>query len=83
MKIEVIYNPRKPNGDVSDLACDACGNIAAAYVKLITGVFHRPYEAHSNLICKGCLNNWEALINKSILDDVMESVHKRKEKQNA
>lgn len=70
IKISAIYNARKSNGDVSDIACDGCGNIGAAYVKL-----------NGNLICKGCLEDWAILINKSILQDVMDSVQRRKERK--
>ena len=78
MKVTAIYNSRKPNGDVSDLACDVCGNIGSAYVELMTSVFHRPYEAHKTLVCSGCLGEWRRMINKSILQDVMDSVERRR-----
>lgn len=70
MKVTAIYNPRNPNGDVSDLACDYCEKIGAAYISL-NGLY----------ICKGCLEEWGRLINKSILQDIMDSVQRRKEKE--
>ena len=82
MKVKSIYNPRNPDGSVSDIACDVCGCIGAAYIELMTSVFHRPYEAHKTLVCKGCLNDWDALINKSILQDVMDSVERRRGREN-
>lgn len=82
MQIKAIYNSRKPNGDVSDLACGVCGKIGAAYIEFMTSMPHRPYEAHKTLICRSCLDDWANLINKSILQDVMDSVQRRKEKEN-
>ena len=82
MEVKAIYNPRKSNGDVSDMACDVCGKIGAAYIELMTSVFHRPHEAHVTLVCKSCLSDWGKLINKSILQDVMDSVERRRRKEN-
>ena len=72
MKVTTISNPRKPNGDFGDVCCDVCGSYSGAYVSLQTSVFHRPYEAHKTVVCKGCLINWEGLINKTILDDAVQ-----------
>ena len=83
MNVKAIYNSRRPNNDVSDIACDVCGEIGAAYVELTTGVAHRPHEAHRNLVCKSCLNDWDKLINKSILQDVMNSVERRRRRKDA
>jgi hypothetical protein len=82
MNVKAIYNPRKPNGDVSSVECDVCGKIGAAYIELMTSLPHRFYEAHKTLICKSCLDDWDKLINKSILQDVMDSVERRRRKEN-
>jgi len=82
IEIEAVYNPRKPNGDVSDMSCDICRNIGAAYIELVTTLSEYGHEQHITYICKGCLNDCEALINKSILKDVMDSVHRREEDKN-
>ena len=81
MKVRAIYNSRKPNGDVSDLGCDVCGKIGAAYVELMTSMPHRPYEAHKTLVCQGCLDDWTKLINEAILQDVMDSVERRRRRE--
>lgn len=67
MKMEMISNPRKENGDFGDTCCDLCGNYTGAYVALNTTVFHRPYEIHRTVVCKGCLLDWVELINETIL----------------
>ncbi len=72
MNVETINNPRKSNGDFGDVSCDVCGNFSSAYVALSTAVFHRPYEIHKTVVCKGCLYKWDSLINKTILDDVVK-----------
>ena len=58
----------KTNGSVSDLPCTYCGCIGAAYISIRT-----------DLICQGCLDSWTNLINEAILQDVMDSVQRRKE----
>ena len=68
MKIRAIYNHRKPNGDVSDIACGICKSIGAAYIEL-----------DETLVCQGCLDRWTSMINEVILQDVMDSVQRRKE----
>jgi uncharacterized membrane protein len=68
IEVRTFYNSRNSDGSVSDVACDCCGKIGAAYV-----------EINDDLICQGCLDNWTILINKSILQDVMDSVQRRKE----
>ena len=80
--VKAVYNSRKPNGDVSDLACDVCGKIGAAYIELSTMMIHRAHELHTTSICRSCLDDWAVLINKSILKDVMDSVQRRKEREN-
>jgi hypothetical protein len=82
IEVIAVYNPRKSNGAVSDMPCDICGNVGAAYIELDTTLPDNGLEQHITYICKGCLDNWQALINKSILNDVMESVHRRKENKN-
>jgi len=66
-KVNAIYNARNTDGSVSNTACSICDCIGAAYVKL-----------DDYLVCKGCLDVWADLINKSILQDVMDSVQRRK-----
>lgn len=72
MLVEAINNPRKPNGDFGDVSCDVCGIYSSAYVALSTSVVHRAYEVHKTVVCKGCLLDWVDLINKTILQDVVE-----------
>lgn len=65
MLIKPVKNPRKENGDLGDIGCDVCGAHTGAYVKLI----------HLNnfvTVCKGCLLDWVAVIDKTILQDVVE-----------
>lgn len=67
MKVETIKNPRKVNGDFGDVSCDVCGCYSGAYAALQTSVYHRPYEIHRTVVCKGCLLGWTDRINKTIL----------------
>lgn len=62
-------NPRKNNGDLGNISCDKCGCSSGAYIELMTSVYHRPYEAHKTVVCKGCLLDWADLINKTILKE--------------
>lgn len=66
MKIEMIDNPRKPDGGFGDICCDLCGNFSGAYVALNTSVFHR------TVVCKGCLLEWADLINETILQNAVK-----------
>jgi hypothetical protein len=77
-----VYNPRNSDGSVSNWVCDGCGKIGAAYIEITTGVAHRPYEVHKSHVCRSCLEDWGKLINNIILKDVMDSVQRRKEKEN-
>ena len=70
MNVRAVYNSRKPNGDVSNICCDHCGKIGAAYIKLAIGT-------SVELICKGCLSDWDKMINTIIMDDIMDSVCRR------
>ena len=72
MLVEKINNPRKPNGDFGDASCDVCGGFSGAYVALQTTMFHRQYESHRTVVCKGCLLNWVGQINETILGDAVE-----------
>jgi uncharacterized membrane protein len=71
IEVRTFYNSRDQDGSVSDVACDCCGKIGAAYI-----------EINNDLICKGCLDDWDKIINKSILKDVMDSVERRRRKEN-
>ena len=67
IEVRTFYNDRNPDGSVSDVPCDCCGKIGAAYIEL-----------NDDLICQGCLDWFTRKINKCILQDVMDSVHRRK-----
>ncbi len=76
LEVTAVYNPRRPNGDVSSVGCDSCGKIGAAYIKI-----DHPYDfLGCKLICKGCLSDWDKMINQCILQDVHDSVRRRREK---
>lgn len=77
MNATPINNPRKPNGDFGDVSCDVCGCYTSAYVDLRTSIPHRLYEIHSTVVCKGCLLEWIALIDHTILNDVVEKGRQR------
>ena len=72
MKIEMISNPRKPDGGFGDICCDLCGSYSGAYAALNTAVFHRPHEVHRTVVCKGCLLGWVDLVNETILQNAVE-----------
>ena len=78
MLIKAINNPRKPDGNFGDVCCDVCRNYSSAYVELNTSVYHRAYETHRTVLCKGCLLDWVGLIDKTILNDVVEKGRRRR-----
>lgn len=67
IEIRTFYNSRNSDGSVSDIPCECCGKIGAAYI-----------EINNDLICKRCLDWFTQCINKCILQDVMDSVQRRK-----
>jgi hypothetical protein len=54
---KAIRNPRKENGDLGDLECSLCECQTGAYVELDDELY----------ICKGCLLDAVAEIDKAIL----------------
>jgi len=71
IEVRTFYNNRNDDGSVSDVACDCCNKIGAAYVEL-----------NDDLVCQGCLDRFTRLINECILLDVMDSVQRREEWEN-
>lgn len=82
INVKAVYNPRKPNGDINNTSCDFCNKVGSAYIKLPGYHYWFQNDVNYMLICKGCLEDWGKLINNIILKDVMDSVHRRKEKEN-
>lgn len=62
IEFEGVENPR--NGyELGPLKCDKCGSQSGALLKIIL------WETSYIRICKGCLNEGEDIINKTILKD--------------
>jgi len=66
-EIDIIDNPRKPNGDMGASSCHLCGSRSSALVRIIMAHYEGPPQI---VLCKGCLDQMDKLINFGILREV-------------